>query len=239
MNTTPLIRLGLCCGLFWLGLARSTDFLEVPHLAAFLTFMTRGLAVDFTTDVGVSAPAALGRLDLRVAVETAAVEKSLAAQPRLLAFHKQQQLVQSHCVSISVRQHVPLYLGVRQAVDYLVHDDLVSVGNLRLTSRTFDSVVTHSCQTTDPARELSDGLTPVLLDAGELDSVHGLVPLPHCDLLQFSDAAVLRGLSSVIRGAQEHPMVVSPQLLAAALHQLGQDFCYRSEVCGFLVLLPS
>ena len=118
----------------------------MSNFPTFLTFVPRCLAVYFTTDMRASTPAALERLDLGVGEGAAVVEEPLAAQPRLLAFHEQQQLVQSHGVSIHVGQNILLYLRVGQAVGDLVHDDLLSVGDLCLTASTLDTVVTHSCQ---------------------------------------------------------------------------------------------
>ena len=65
----------------------------MPDLAAFLTLVTWSLAVCFARNMRASTPAALERLDLGVGEGAAVVEEPLAAQPKLLAFHEQQQLV--------------------------------------------------------------------------------------------------------------------------------------------------
>ena len=160
---------------------------------ASLTVLVSCLAVLTSLGMNISTPAALylarARLGGRLGGidASAAGHQALACQGRLLALDEPDQGLEVHVVPISVREDVPLDLGICQSNDHLVLDHLLCVADVSVAAsfRTLDSITTDGCQAPHPSGELPDGLAPVLLHLAELDPVDSFVPLGDGNLLQL------------------------------------------------------
>ena len=135
-------------------------------------------------------------------------------------------------------EHVCLDLPVGEAGDQLIHDHRLSVGDVLTTlcPGALDGVSIDNCKTPHSAGEFPDGLPLVLSEGAEFNSVHSLVPLAHGNLLQLGKDDGLSG-GGGCPGSAVSPVMISPQRLSAALHQLCDDII-TLQASGLFVISP-